>query len=552
MSVRSSLFHRVLLPPLAADRESPDALRRRADVRFVLILVSLAVDAFILLGLRDPTIVNLRVLDAFGAINVPLLTLDALVSLAILRDPARLRLERWAPPILWACIVIEMFTTTVWVQVTGTVSSYFLLVGPIFVFSYRLVIGYRAGLVAWFSLVACHVTAFALEELHVLRPAALFVSDPGAIYSSPMFRLAALASIQSVYCSTFFLSNFVSNSLREKDEALDEAREDVERLMEEGQPGRLSGQTLAGKYELGELLGRGGMGEVYEARAIVSDVVPAGDLVAIKVLYAHLSNHRSALARFRREAVATRELPSARVACVHELGSDGETLHFMVMELLAGEDLGALLRRRGKLAADEVLALAAQLAEVLDAAHAAGIVHRDVKPPNVFIGAHDGAMDVRLLDFGISRLGEGGRETQLTQTLAVLGSPGYLAPEQVDDGYGEIGPATDVFALGCVLYRALTGHAAFRSRTPAGALYETVHHHPPPVTTASPELHADVDHVLALALAKPAKERYASAGELARDLRLACEGALPPAARARAEAAGRWGPARDATLTSAG
>jgi serine/threonine protein kinase len=304
-----------------------------------------------------------------------------------------------------------------------------------------------------------------------------------------------------------------------------------DRVVAEVQPGRLSGQTLDGKYRLGELLGRGGMGEVYQAVRVAD-----GNELAIKVLYAHLCGDED-LARFRREAAVTAKLPSDHVAQIYELGrcSTGGH-HYLAMELLHGEDLAMLLRRRGRLTSAELLPIVDQLARGLEAAHAAGIIHRDLKPQNVFLVGAGDTLRVKLLDFGVARLVEG---SELTRSAMLIGSPGYLAPEQAVSELGEVGPRADVFALGTIVYRAVTGQSAFAARTPAAAVYEAVHVDPPPPSKLAAELPADVDLVLALALAKRPTQRYASPTELARDLRAAFTGGLSEHSRDRAAAIDR-------------
>jgi serine/threonine protein kinase len=137
----------------------------------------------------------------------------------------------------------------------------------------------------------------------------------------------------------------------------------------------------------------------------------------------------------------------------------------------------------------------------------------------------------------LSRLVEpDGDEAGLTQSSTILGSAGYLAPEQARGEHTQIGPATDVFALGCILYRALTGASAFPARSPAAAIFEAIHHHPPPPSRVHPGIPTDVDAVIALALAKAPNARYRRAGELAHDLRLAFAGQLPDATLKRARA----------------
>ena len=293
--------------------------------------------------------------------------------------------------------------------------------------------------------------------------------------------------------------------------------------------GRLSGSVLAGLYDVHELLGRGGMGEVYQGLRLTD-----GREVAIKVLHPSLHDHEHMVERFRREAALAARLPARFVPALYDQGTSPEGLHFMILERLHGEDLGRLLRREGRRPPAEVAGIVDQLAGALDAAHALGIVHRDLKPSNVFVlaGAPADAR-VRLLDFGIARLFEAGSAEATGH--AVLGSPGFLAPEQARGDRAHIGPATDVFALGALTYRALTGENAFRGRDMASAVHEALYFEPAPASDLVPELHHDVDLVLATALAKAPELRQAGAGAFARDLRSALDGRLPPAARTHAE-----------------
>jgi serine/threonine-protein kinase len=156
---------------------------------------------------------------------------------------------------------------------------------------------------------------------------------------------------------------------------------------------------------------------------------------------------------------------------------------------------------------------------------------------------------VKLLDFGIARFLEGG---ELTQSAMLIGSPGYLAPEQATSEYGEVGPRADVFALGTIVYRALTGQSAFAARNPAIAVYEVVHNEPAPPSDVNRELPADVDVVLAIALAKKPAERYATTTELARDLRRAFTEGVDNDVRSRARQARREPVVGDQPFTPTG
>ncbi len=524
-SVVIQLLRTWLLPP--PHRELPTAARLRAitTLRTIVIVTALLTDGVVYATLRRSPLFVGAALTAFTIINVALLALDLALTLLLLR--------RWHR--LWGtaqaiCIVLEMLTVVVWVQVTGSVSSYFLGAGLLIVLLYRFSLGYAMGMVAAAALLVLHGGAFWLEELGALKPVALFAQGATALYATPQFRVAAMVSIAATYILAFVAFNALATTFRAKDLALRAARQDLDRARAEARYGRLSGQVLAGAYELQEILGRGGAGEVYQAVRLAD-----GSPVAVKVLAAHVERVPEAHERFRREAACAQRLPRRHVAEVLQIG-ETEGRPFIVMELLRGESLGARLRRTGRLTPEEVVVLAEEIAHALEAAHAEGVIHRDLKPENVFLvtGGADG-LDARLLDFGIARLMEG-LDAGLTQAGVLLGSPGYLAPEQARGAVEQLGPPTDVFAFGAVLYRALTGQNAFPARTPASAVHEALHVHPPAPSSIAPDLPPDLDHVLALALAKDPAVRYQSAAELAEDVRRAWCGELPPATLARVRA----------------
>jgi hypothetical protein len=525
-TVHASLARRAFLPSPLEEAPGPARTAAFAQLRGMFTLLAILFDVGIYMTYRDSPRFDSRVLAAFASINIPLLAIATTLSWTVLR-----RRGRWFGPVSIVVLALEVFTSIVWIQLTGSVSSYFLFTVPLLILAYRLYGRYWLGLAAYITGAVLHAGAVALEEAGVLVPAALFADNPGAIYADPTFRISAALSIQFMLLAVFVLANVVSRALREKETELDIVQRNLDRVVAEVQPGRLSGHTLDRKYRLGELLGRGGMGEVYQAVRIAD-----GSEVAVKVLYAHLCGAED-LARFQREAAVTARLASDHVAQVHEIGHcSAGGHHYLAMELLRGEDLGMLLRRRGRLGAGELLPIVDQLARGLEAAHAAGIVHRDLKPQNVFLVDRNDSLRVKLLDFGVARLVEG---SELTKSAMLIGSPGYLAPEQAVSELGEVGPRADVFALGTIVYRAVTGQSAFAARTPAAAVYEAVHVEPPPPSQLAPELPADIDVVIALALAKRPAQRYASPGELARDLRSAFAGTLPDQTRDRAGALDR-------------
>jgi Tol biopolymer transport system component/tRNA A-37 threonylcarbamoyl transferase component Bud32 len=271
--------------------------------------------------------------------------------------------------------------------------------------------------------------------------------------------------------------------------------------------------TSLGPYEILSRLGAGGMGEVYKARD-----TRLHRTVAIKILSPVLTKDPVARSRFEREARAIAALQHPRVCTLYDLGHHGGT-DFLVMEYLEGETLAERLRK-GRLAVDESLQYAIQIATGLAAAHRAGIVHRDLKPGNIMI-AKDGA---KLLDFGLAKppasaIAQGVTATQegITAAGVFLGTLEYMAPEQLEGR--EADARTDVFALGMVVYEMLAGRRPFTGDTPAAVVSKTLATEPPPIQTVAPEVPASVAKLVRACLAKDPEERWQSAGDFASALR---------------------------------
>jgi hypothetical protein len=467
-------------------------------------------NVFLWLGLRDDPGVRREVANLFLVVNNGLLALDCLVTFLTLN-----RALRWTPAVIIGGSLIEVGTSLIWIQMTGSVTSYFIGTLVMLILIYRFVVNYWAGLATMLASTAGIAICYGLETAGLQRRSSLFVNDITLALLPEAYRSTAFISITTAFVMSFVLMNVFARSLESSRAALEEARAELAAVVDEARLGRLSGSTL-GQYELRELLGRGGMGEVYQARA------PDGTAAACKVLHAHLGADTNARERFRREAALVQRLPAHCTARVLEVGTGSDGAEYIAMERLVGEDLAALLRRRGRLAMPEVVALARAIADALDAAHAAGVIHRDLKPSNVFL-VGDRVDDVRLLDFGIARLYEATTSATLTETTAVLGSPGYMPPEQAASDHAAIGPPTDVFALGAIAYRALTGEPAFPSRNPAAAIFEAMHHRPPAPSGLAP-LTIGVDRVLGVALAKDPAQRFASPGAFAEALEQAATG----------------------------
>ncbi len=291
-------------------------------------------------------------------------------------------------------------------------------------------------------------------------------------------------------------------AVAQREAQLHEARQDLDRALAAGGFGRYSDAQI-GSFQLGALIGRGGMGEVYEAVHLQS-----AERAAVKLLYPHVLANPDHLARFRRELEAVSSLDSPNVVRVLEVGSEHE-LPYLAMELLEGHDLAHVLRRRRRLSPARAIALAEQIGAGLAAARAAGIVHRDIKPQNLFLAREgNGASSWKILDFGVSKLA--GAAGTLTRGH-VVGTPGYMAPEQAR---GEVVDyRADLYALAAILYRALTGHPPFSNRDVPTTLYDVVYKMPARPSSLAP-LSEQLDYVLAIGLAKRVDDRFGSSSEL--------------------------------------
>ena len=298
--------------------------------------------------------------------------------------------------------------------------------------------------------------------------------------------------------------------------------------------GRFTGQQI-GPYVANEVIGRGGMGEVYRGVR-----VETGELVALKVLHAQFQGEKDQLERFFREAEVTSQLASPHIVHVLDRGRAPDGSPYLAMELLVGYDLAHALRRHSRIGMNDVLEMVSHVAGGLSAAQEAGIVHRDIKPQNVFrarVGG--GAAMWKVLDFGVSKISD------FAGTLthgAIVGTPGYMSPEQARGL--PLSHRSDVFSLGALAYRALVGRPAFHASDPLSTTYQVVHKMPARPSEIVPKLHADVDFVLALALAKDSKDRFKSAVSFAAALRDASRGELDDRLRAAAKellARNPWG-----------
>ena len=265
-------------------------------------------------------------------------------------------------------------------------------------------------------------------------------------------------------------------------------------------------------YEVEALLGRGGMGLVYRARHL-----RLNRLVALKMMLAGSYAGPHERARFQREAEAVAGLRHANIVQIYDVG-DHDGCPYFTMELLEGGSLAQALAGTPQ-PARQAAALLTTLAEAVQAAHQAGIVHRDLKPANILLTAE---RNPKVADFGLARHFDG--EPSLTLSGARVGTPSYMAPEQVFGKAGAVGPAADVYALGAVLYEMLTGRPPFRGETAAETERQVLNDEPVPPSRLNPKVPRDLETICLKCLSKEPGRRYAGAAALADDLRRFEEG----------------------------
>lgn len=295
-------------------------------------------------------------------------------------------------------------------------------------------------------------------------------------------------------------------------------------------------RLLAGRYELLGLVGEGGMGTVYRARDLQID-----DEVALKVLRRDVVESPEVLARFRRELKLARRVTSRNVARSHDIGEDGE-IHFLTMEYIDGEPLSKQLGRRMALPCKRVIEIARGICRGLEAAHAVGVVHCDLKPENILIDRDD---RVVITDFGIAR---GLFDAGVRRTMGgVLGTPAYMAPEQVE-GSRNLTPRADIYALGVMLYELFTGELPWKGDSVFAIAAMRLNQPPPDPRLVRPELPEALARLVLRCLARQPADRYASATELDVALGSLCLDDVP-SAPAVARATVMSPAAREATPT---
>ncbi len=385
---------------------------------------------------------------------------------------------------------------------------------------------------------ASYALLASLTAFGVIEDRGLFSAEQADLSA----RIFAVVAISMVFALTLRMSHIARASMVQaikksnqallqarKDEALlAEVRHQLDRAMRiaVGKPGRYTGEK-AGDYRLGVVIGVGAMGEVYAAEHPVS-----GEPAAVKLLHAGLLADETLFERFRRESAISLELRHPNLVRVFDMGRLADGSPYMTMERLQGEDLAARLRRQQQLEPGDVVELVREIAAGLGHAHERGVVHRDLKPHNLFRTVDGRDPDQgrwKVLDFGISKL----RDSSSTLTReGIVGTPGFMSPEQAR-GLA-VDHRSDLFSLASVVYRTLTGRPPFPGPNAPQIMFDVVYRNPDRPSHAAPGLTRDLELVLAIGLAKDPDRRFSSAEQFAAALQAAAGKQLDPELRERA------------------
>src|SRR3954463_6523325 len=257
------------------------------------------------------------------------------------------------------------------------------------------------------------------------------------------------------------------------------------------------GSLLGGRYEIIRVLGEGGMGAVYQARDRELD-----RLIALKVIRPELAGNAAILQRFKQELILARHVTHRNVVRIYDLG-EADGIKFITMEYVDGEDLRSLLKLHGKLAAKEAVHIVEQVCRALEAAHAEGVIHRDLKPQNIM---RDKQGRIVVMDFGLARSLEA---NGMTQTGALVGTLEYMSPEQALGG--ELDQRSDLFAVGLIFYELLTGKVPYKADTAIASLMKRTHERAVPASEVDATVPLSLSAIVSRCLERDPKDRYPSA-----------------------------------------
>jgi eukaryotic-like serine/threonine-protein kinase len=285
------------------------------------------------------------------------------------------------------------------------------------------------------------------------------------------------------------------------------------------------GIELHSSYRIDRLISQGRMSSVYEA----THLRLAKKRFAVKILNPRLSHHPDAYARFRREAEIASALGHPHIVEVVDFNITEDGHPYLVMELLQGEDLTTRMAHEPMLSVGEIALIVEQVGHGLQAAHHRGIIHRDMKPENIFlVASSDGAIQTKILDFGISKLRD--VESVVTSQNLIVGTPYYMSPEQTRFTETSVDHTTDIFSMGCIVYQMLTGRLPFWASNLDDVIEYVATTEPRPLHLLRPDLSLRVEQILAKAMAKKKENRYERVIDFARDL---CQALVPSAAKTR-------------------
>lgn len=495
-----------------------DEVQRARIFATSVVIFCVVVVAPLLLMKADPVARNIH----FAGLAVALA--GSVWVLLVLRNPAAYR--------TW---IVTVFAGTVSIAIVsgyyywGVLSSG-ILVTPIVMYYFAVNQSFKPAIVVFALGCLPHgllgvLIAFGVLPNHaVIRPVNLQTSE----------QIAMIAIAQFVFVIAFVLArgfrNSISIAIEQLDRALrglskgkallDEAEEELaQRAQQVGGPGRYTDQ-IVGSYRLGNVLGRGAMGEVYEATHETT-----GAPAAAKLLPPAANADPKIVRRFLREVEIAASLEAPNVVSVFEVCDRFAPIPFFIMERLQGENLAEMLRGRPRIHVDDVVCMMRDMAAGVDAAHRAGIIHRDLKPRNLFFHKLPDSLGVwKVFDFGVSRLA--GTSGTLTQGH-IVGTPSYMAPEQARGQ--KVDHRADIHAMGLIAYRTLTGRPAFGGSDIPAILYAVTHNMPPRPSEMT-TLPTALDDVLAIALAKNPQERFDTATELAEAIAAAGPGRRAPRA----------------------
>ena len=367
-----------------------------------------------------------------------------------------------------------------------------------------------------------------IPDASLVRPVHQTVfSDVGMLLALQSAFLGAFIMARALRKASFHTLEQLDRAVRniaQREALLLEARDELARVGRVGDPGRFTEQVL-GSYSLGAILGRGAMGDVYEAVHTTT-----GAPAAVKLLNTEAMRNKELVDRFYRELDIASSLDVENVVRVLEHADADAPLPYLAMERLSGSTLSSMLRKHGPMTVAKMMPLLEALARGIDAAHAKGIVHRDLKPQNIFAHRHGGHVVWKILDFGVSKLVS--QDGTLTQGKLV-GTPSYMAPEQAIAAV--VDHRADLYSIAVLLYRVVTGRPAF-SGPSVPAIMHRVATTMPPKPSVLAEIGEDFDVVFAIGMAKNPSDRFESGEEMSQAFAAAHKGALSAQLRARGDA----------------